>query len=48
VANNNLSLLGFFKKRGDKTKRELKKCVIIMDEVDGMTGDRGGIVALVD
>ncbi len=28
-------------------KGAFKKCVIIMDEVDGMTGDRGGIGALV-
>lgn len=30
-----------------KNKNKLKKSVIIMDEVDGMTGDRGGIQELV-
>ena len=40
----NMSVVGFFKTREDKTDSNGKKFVIIMDEVDGMSGgDRGGV-----
>ncbi|KAK3684213.1 replication factor RFC1 C terminal domain-containing protein [Podospora appendiculata] len=44
---NNTSLLGFFAGDGKKVDAEKKKIVLIMDEVDGMSGgDRGGVGAL--
>ncbi|KAK7747045.1 DNA replication factor C complex subunit Rfc1 [Diatrype stigma] len=44
---NNTSLHGFFAADGKKVDKEKKKIVLIMDEVDGMSGgDRGGVGAL--
>ncbi|KAH9907914.1 replication factor RFC1 C terminal domain-containing protein [Xylariomycetidae sp. FL2044] len=44
---NNTSLHGFFSGDGKKVNREKKQIVLIMDEVDGMSGgDRGGVGAL--
>lgn len=46
-AMNNTSLNGYFAAEGKKVDKEKKKIVLIMDEVDGMSGgDRGGVGAL--
>ena len=49
VLNNNLVLSNYYQKKGtfEETKIKNNKCVIIMDEVDGMKGDRGGLAALI-
>ena len=40
----NMSVVGYFKTREEKTESNGKKFLIIMDEVDGMSGgDRGGV-----
>jgi replication factor C subunit 1 len=44
---NNTSLLGYFAGDGRKVDAAKKKIVLVMDEVDGMSGgDRGGVGAL--
>lgn len=44
---NNTSLLGFFSADGKSVDTTKKKIVLIMDEVDGMSGgDRGGVGAM--
>jgi len=40
----NMSIIGYFKTKDDDSDKNGKKFVIIMDEVDGMSGgDRGGV-----
>ncbi|SMN20231.1 similar to Saccharomyces cerevisiae YOR217W RFC1 Subunit of heteropentameric Replication factor C (RF-C) [Maudiozyma saulgeensis] len=40
----NMSIIGYFKTKDDSSDKNGKKFVIIMDEVDGMSGgDRGGV-----